>query len=87
MIRFTNSTVAHIYDDMMELGCHPLVVSTVCDEIDKYPSRCQTVFLCRVENENIDDIARDMGVSHKTVQRIIHGKLACMASLLDASVQ
>ena len=87
MTRFMNSTIAAINSDMVALGCHPLVATLVCEAIEKQPVRNQIVFLCRVEGENIDDIARDMYVSHKTVQRIIHGKLTCLASLLDASVQ
>jgi len=40
-----------------------------------------------MEKENIDDIALDLGVSHKTVQRIIHEKLTCLASILGYIVQ
>ena len=87
MTRFVNSTVAAINDDMVALGCHPLVARLVCDELEKCPGRYQVVFLDRMEKENIDDIALDLGVSHKTVQRIIHERLTCLASILGYIVQ
>jgi hypothetical protein len=87
MTRFVSSTVAAISRDMLDLGCHPLVVTEVCEELGNQPARNQVVFLDRLEKEKIDDIAKDLGVSHKTIQRIIHGRLTCVASLLDHSVQ
>ena len=87
MIPLRNSIVDAISKDMAALGCHPLVVTEVCEALCRQPVRNQVVFLDRMENVTIDEIARAMEVSHKTVQRIIHGRLMCIASLLDASVQ
>ena len=85
MIRFMSSTVAAISRDMLELGCHPLVVSNVCDEMSKQPGPYQIIFLGRVEGMNIEDIAKGVGMWRETVSRIIHHRLNCIASLLDAT--
>jgi len=87
MTRFINSTVQTIHDNMLALGCDESVTDDVCWALVRLPGRCQVVFMDRVQEESIDDIAKDMGVSHKTVQRIIHLKLICVASLLGYNVQ
>ncbi len=85
MTRFVSSTVQAIHNDMMELGCHPLVVNLVCEQMEKQPGPYQLIFLDRVEGMEIKEIAEDIGMWRESVSRIIHHKLNCIASLLDAT--
>lgn len=85
MIRFMSSTVQAIHEEMLELGCNPTVVSNVCEEMGKQPGAYQLIFLGRLEGVEIKEIAEGIGLWRETVSRIIHHRLNCIASLLDAT--